>query len=68
MVQVGIATMPRDRRSKPRPVDDKFHSRQLLTAADATVVLVDKQLERLQRAADLYRERLEAGMEQHRGT
>ncbi len=62
MALVGTATMLADRFKK---ADEKFRSRELLTAADATVVLVDKQLERLKAAADLYRERLEAGMKRN---
>ena len=46
-----------------REKERDYESRALLTAADATVLLVDHQLRRLQAAADLYRERLEAGME-----
>ena len=48
---------------KRRDGEREYRSRELLTTADATVLLVDQQLARLQAAADLYRERLEAGME-----
>ena len=47
----------------PEENDEEYRSRVVLTTADATVELVDRQLRRLQAAADLYRERLEAGME-----
>lgn len=49
--------------AKPEADDEEYRSRVLLTTADATVELVDRQLRRLQAAADLYRERLESGME-----
>lgn len=38
---------------------EQSESRQTLSKADATVYLVDKALERLQRAAAIYRQRLE---------
>ena len=50
-------------RRRDAEAEREFRSRELLSAADATVVLVDRQLRRLQAAADLYRERLEAGMD-----
>jgi Flp pilus assembly CpaE family ATPase len=39
--------------------EEEFASRQLLQQADSTVILVDRQLERLKRAAELYRQRLQ---------
>lgn len=59
MTQSPLVPRPRGNPDK----ESEYESRVLLTAADATVVLVDRQLRRLQAAADLYRERLEAGME-----
>lgn len=38
---------------------EEFRSRQILAKADAAVKLVDDQLERLTRAAALYRQRLQ---------
>ena len=49
--------MPRDE-PKNRHAE-QFDSRQTLSKADATALLVDKQLERLKRAAAIYRQRLE---------
>jgi hypothetical protein len=62
---VGVsnrALMARPTRPPTDEHDRDYRSRALLAAADATVLLVDRQLQRLQAAADLYRERLEAGM------
>ena len=61
MALVGTAAMPAERTngSAERADDERFESRQVLARADAVNVLADLQLRRLERAAQLYRERLD---------
>lgn len=49
----------RRRDDRRQQAAEQTESRQTLSKADATVFLVDKALERLERAASLYRQRLE---------
>lgn len=51
----GSAMRDEERRRE----DEQLEHRQTMSRADATVVLVDRQLERLNRAAQMYKERLE---------
>lgn len=54
--------MPTNDRRR-RDADEKFESRQLLARADAVIVLADHRLDRLERAAAIYRQRLEGTRE-----